>query len=65
LGLNHEQFADAVSKLPGDNVYTAILKPEYNLKDQALSIEQKRDALKFLIHLVGDAHGSAETLTII
>lgn len=56
LGLNHDQFADAVGKLPGDNVYTAILKAEDNLKDQALSIEQKRDALKFLIHLVGDAH---------
>jgi hypothetical protein len=56
LGLTREQFVDVVGKQPGDNVYTAILKAEDNLKDQTLSIEQKRDALKFLIHLVGDAH---------
>jgi hypothetical protein len=56
LGLNHEQFADAVAKQPGDNVYTAILKAEDNLKDQTLTAEQKKDALKFLIYLIGDAH---------
>ncbi|MDN5285698.1 MAG: hypothetical protein JWR38_1972 [Mucilaginibacter sp.] len=56
LGLNHEQFAEAVSKQGNDNVYSAILKVEANLKDKALSPEQKNESLKYLIHLVGDAH---------
>ncbi|MDN5289046.1 MAG: hypothetical protein JWR38_5320 [Mucilaginibacter sp.] len=56
LGLNHEQFVEAVGKQDNDNIYTAILKTEANLKDKTLNQEQKNEALKFLIHLVGDAH---------
>ncbi|NHA03318.1 S1/P1 nuclease [Mucilaginibacter sp. HC2] len=56
LGLSHEQFTDAVSKQGSDNIYSAILKEEAILKDQASSPEQKNEALKYLIHLVGDAH---------
>ena len=56
LGLNHEQFMDAVSKQGNDNVYSAILKEEAILKDQTSSADQKNEALKYLIHLVGDAH---------
>jgi hypothetical protein len=37
-------------------VYTAILKTEASLKDQNLSIPARNEALKYLIHLVGDAH---------
>ena len=55
LGLTHEQFVKAVSE-SDNNVYTAILKAEANLKDKSLSLDQKNEALKFLIHLVGDAH---------
>ncbi|MBB5395185.1 S1/P1 nuclease [Mucilaginibacter sp. AK015] len=55
LGLNHEQFVQLVSQSDG-NVYTAILKAEAQLKDKSLSAEQKKEALKYLIHLVGDAH---------
>jgi len=55
LGLNHEQFVQAVQQ--GDNnIYTAMLKTEATLKDKTLSNEQKNEALKYLIHLVGDAH---------
>lgn len=55
LGLNHTQFVQAVQQ--GDNnTYTAILKTEASLKDKNLSAEQKNEALKYLIHLVGDAH---------
>jgi hypothetical protein len=54
-GLNHEQFVKAVLQ-SDNNTYTAILKTEATLKDKTLSPEQKNEALKYLIHLVGDAH---------
>jgi hypothetical protein len=55
LGLNHEAFVRFVSH-SDNNVYTAILRTEASLKDKSLSAEQKNEALKYLIHLVGDAH---------
>ena len=55
LGLTHEQFVKFVSE-SDDNVYSAILKAEANLKDKSLTPDQKNEALKYLIHLVGDAH---------
>lgn len=55
LGLNHEQFVQAVQQ-SDNNVYTAILKVEATLKDKTSSADQKNEALKYLIHLVGDAH---------
>jgi hypothetical protein len=55
LGLTHEAFVKTVSE--GDNnVYSAILKTEAILKDKSLTPDQKNEALKYLIHLVGDAH---------
>lgn len=56
LGLDHRQFVDLVNQQSNDNVYGAILKEEAILKDQASTPEQKNSALKYLIHLVGDAH---------
>ena len=56
LGLTRAQFSEYVLKQDKDNTYTAILKAEANLRDNALSAPQKAEALKFLIHLVGDAH---------
>ena len=56
LGLTHEQFVETVSKQGNDNVYSAILKIEAILKDKAATLDQKNEALKYLIHLVGDAH---------
>ncbi|MFD1256947.1 S1/P1 nuclease [Mucilaginibacter terrae] len=56
LGLNHEQFVKAVSEMGNDNVYSAILKTEAILKEENVGIDQKNEALKYLIHLVGDAH---------
>ncbi|GAB3921924.1 S1/P1 nuclease [Mucilaginibacter myungsuensis] len=55
LGLTREAFVKAISE-SDNNVYTAILKTEAQLKDKNLSSEQKYEALKYLIHLVGDAH---------
>jgi len=56
LGLNHQQFVDFVNQQSNDNVYGAILKEEAILKDQSSTPDQKNSALKYLIHLVGDAH---------
>lgn len=55
LGLSHEAFVKFVSE-SDNNVYTAILKTEASLKDKSLAPDQKNEALKYLIHLVGDAH---------
>lgn len=55
LGLTHEQFVKYVSE-SDNNVYSAILKTEASLKDKSLTSDQKNEALKYLIHLVGDAH---------
>lgn len=55
LGLSHEAFIQTVSQ-SDNNLYTAILKTEAALKDQNLSFEARNEALKYLIHLVGDAH---------
>ncbi|MEN0052322.1 MAG: S1/P1 nuclease [Mucilaginibacter sp.] len=55
LGLTHDQFVKFVQESEG-NVYTAILKMEATLKDPASSAEQKTEALKYLIHFIGDAH---------
>lgn len=55
LGLSHEQFVQTVSQ-SDNNVYTAIVKTEASLKDNTLSLDEKNEALKYLIHLVGDAH---------
>ena len=54
-GLSHEQFVKRVGQ-SDNNVYTAILKTEAGLKDKSLTPAQKNEALKYLIHLVGDAH---------
>lgn len=56
LGLSKAQFTDFVIKQDKDNIYTAILKAEANLKDKSADVKQKAEALKFLIHLIGDAH---------
>lgn len=55
LGLTRDAFVKAVQE-SDNNVYTAILKTEATLKDANASIEAKNEALKYLIHLVGDAH---------
>ena len=55
LGLSHEQFVQTVAQ-SDNNVYTAILKAEASLQDKTLGPDEKNKALKYLIHLVGDAH---------
>jgi hypothetical protein len=55
LGLTRGQFVKLVTE-SDNNVYSAILKAEASLKDKNLTADQKNEALKYLIHLIGDAH---------
>lgn len=55
LGLSRDAFVKAVQE-SDNNVYTAILKTEATLKDANASADAKNEALKYLIHLIGDAH---------
>jgi len=55
LGLSRDAFVKAVQE-SDNNVYSAILKMESTLKDVNASADAKNEALKYLIHLVGDAH---------
>lgn len=55
IGLSRDAFVKAVQE-SDNNVYTAILKTEATLKDANSSAEAKNEAMKYLIHLVGDAH---------
>ncbi len=54
--MQKEAFIDELKKLPGENLYTQITAMMNQLKDRSLSIEKRRFALYFLIHLVGDLH---------
>jgi hypothetical protein len=44
LGLGHEEFVNYVKGLGTDNIYTAILKSEATLKDNAASGKARQDA---------------------
>lgn len=54
--ITKDQFITDLKKLPGKNLYTQIQAMQAQLKDKSLPDEQRRIALKFLIHLVGDLH---------
>jgi hypothetical protein len=56
LGLNEDQFETQVKTQSKENVYSAFLMNERTLQRPSSTKEQKAEALKFLIHLVGDAH---------
>ncbi len=56
LGLNYEQFAKLIKGQGENNVYAAIEKCEATLKSSETSRAQKTEALKFLVHFVGDVH---------
>ena len=56
LGLNFQEFVQAVKTQNTENVYTALIKCEQELTDANSSTDQKVIALKFLVHFVGDLH---------
>ena len=54
--MEKQKFIEDLKKLPGKNLYTQILAMVAELKNSSLPAEQRRVALYFLIHLVGDLH---------
>jgi len=56
LGLQHDAFVKEVQGSPNDNVYKALQDNMAVLRDTKSTKEQKTDALKFIIHFVGDMH---------
>jgi hypothetical protein len=56
VGLNYEQFVKAVYSQDKENVFSAILTAENKLANKSLPLFEKKEALKFLVHLIGDAH---------
>lgn len=56
LGLTFEEFGKEVRAQGEDNVYGAMMKMRSILTSNTASKTQKVEALKFLVHFVGDAH---------
>lgn len=54
--IGKDSFVAALKKLPGKNLYTQIQDMMRQLRDKDLPIEQRKIALYFLIHFMGDLH---------
>src|SRR4030095_7418881 len=54
--VSRDSFLAAIKNLPGKNLYTQIPAMKAQLADKSLPIEQRKNALAFLVHLVGDLH---------
>ncbi|HEY4110060.1 S1/P1 nuclease [Puia sp.] len=56
LGLNFAEFQKKVQGMSEENVYSALQKMEKKVVDPATPREKKVEALKFIVHFVGDLH---------
>ena len=56
LGLDYSAFQRQVEGMTRENVYSALLQQEKVLTDKASTREKKIEALKFVVHFVGDLH---------
>lgn len=56
LGLNYEEFERKVEGMDNGNVYSALISAEHELINPAIPREKKIEALKFVVHFVGDMH---------
>lgn len=54
--LNKEDFLKDLKSLKGENLYTQIPAMIAQMKDKSLEVEKRKNALTFLIHLIGDLH---------
>jgi hypothetical protein len=54
--LSKEDFLARLKSLPGENLYTQIKTMQAQVADRNLPAEQRRVALRFLIHFIGDLH---------
>ncbi|MFD0751284.1 S1/P1 nuclease [Mucilaginibacter calamicampi] len=55
-GLTYKAFTTNIESQKGDNLYVALNRSIHVLSHDTNPIETRREALKFIIHLVGDAH---------
>lgn len=55
-GLDFVQFANAVKTMPQSNAYKMILRCELDLENPDKPRSAKVNALKFLVHIIGDVH---------
>ncbi|MBX2932506.1 MAG: S1/P1 nuclease [Chitinophagaceae bacterium] len=55
-GLNKEDYINTLKNLQGENLYTEITTLKNQIANSSLTIEQRKTALIFLIHLIGDLH---------
>ena len=56
IGLSEPDFEKTVKGMTQENVYSALLQQEQVLGSTASSKEQKIEALKFIVHFIGDLH---------
>jgi len=54
--LEKDAFVEALKALQGENLFSRIPVLEDRVKDRNLSPGERQFALKYLIHLIGDAH---------
>jgi hypothetical protein len=54
--IGHDEFMQDLKNLKGENLYTQIPAMIAEIKDKSLPIEKRQNALKFLIHFIGDLH---------
>jgi hypothetical protein len=56
MGLSYSEFEKTVTTLKEDNVYKALLQCEQTITSSTKSRQEKAEALKFIVHFVGDLH---------
>ena len=56
LGLSYAQLQQQVAGMTQENAYSALLKEENDLANPATPRDAKAEALKFIVHFVGDIH---------
>jgi S1/P1 Nuclease len=56
LGLSEAEFEKTVKGMTQENVYSALLQQEQILGSTTPTKEQKIEALKFIVHFIGDLH---------
>jgi len=56
LGLSYEEFKSRVENMLEANVYSALVNQLRVLTDSTVPRDKKVDALKFVVHFVGDLH---------
>ncbi|HVU95986.1 MAG TPA: S1/P1 nuclease [Puia sp.] len=56
MGLSFAEFQNSVEGMREENVYSALERLEKEVVDPATPREKKVEALKFIVHFVGDLH---------